>query len=449
MTDTMDTIFALASAPGRAGVAVVRISGPKAGQLLQDLSRKDLPKPRYATVRALYNPESGVLLDRALVLYFVAPFSFTGEDVVELHLHGGHAVLDGVITAFAGVSGLRPALPGEFSRRAFENGRMDLTEAEAINDLVMAQTEAQRAQALRQMDGALGRLYEGWRAKLMESLALIEADIDFPDEDLPEGMAVAARPALEGIRQAVISHLNDGGRGERLRHGVSIVLIGAPNVGKSSLLNSLSKRDAAIVSEIAGTTRDIIEVDMNLGGYPAMLVDTAGIREAGDVIEAEGVRRAMLRAERAELRLLLAEATDWPDLPQSVTELWDDRTILVLNKVDRKDDLKPGRIDYTRPAFAISASDRQGLGPLMDYLEKRVVALCDVTEAPTLTRARHRSALEDCAQSLERFTDMADQDPVLAAEDVRLAARALGRITGRVDVEDLLDVVFSSFCIGK
>ncbi len=449
MNSGLETVFALASAPGRAGVAVMRLSGPLAADTLVTLSGKALPRARFAVMRDLHDPVHGVLLDRALVIYFRGPHSFTGEDVVELHLHGGRAVLDGVVGALQRMAGLRPAFPGEFSRRAFEHGRLDLTEAEAINDLVMAQTDAQRAQALRQMDGALGTLYEGWRASLMDSLARIEADIDFPDEDLPEGMAAAARPHLDAIREEISAHLDDDRRGERLRDGVSIVLMGPPNVGKSSLLNVLSKSDAAIVSDIAGTTRDVIEVAMNLGGYPAILVDTAGLREAGDVIEAEGVRRALMRAEHADIRLLLADAADWPELSQDIMRLWDEKTVLVLNKVDQVDDILPGRIQDERAIFAISTHDHSGLDDLVRWVEARVEELCDVGEMPSLTRARHRDALEDCVASLTRFADMAAIDPVLAAEDVRLAARALGRITGRVDVEDLLDVVFSSFCIGK
>ncbi len=283
----------------------------------------------------------------------------------------------------------------------------------------------------------------------MDALARIEADIDFPDEDLPEGMAVAARPLLDGIRQDIRAHLDDGGRGERLREGASIVLMGPPNVGKSSLLNSLSKSDAAIVSDIAGTTRDVIEVAMNLGGYPAILVDTAGIREAGDIIEAEGVRRALMRADHADIKLLLIDAADWPNPGKDVCRLWDEKTVLVLNKVDQVDGLLPGRVADDRVIFAISVRDNSGIDDLVDWLERRVEDLCDVGEMPGLTRARHRGALEDCVAALTRFSEMSDRDPVLAAEDVRLAARALGRITGRVDVEDLLDVIFSSFCIGK
>lgn len=445
-----ETIFAQASGRGRAGVAVLRLSGPAAFAAVARLSGgAALPEARRATLRSLTDPQSGSLLDRALVLLFAAPASFTGEDVAELHVHGGRAVVEGVLGALGAQSGLRPAEPGEFTRRAFENGRMDLTAAEGLNDLVAAQTAAQRTLALRQMAGGLGALYERWRADLIESRALIEAEIEFSEEDLPTGLAERVRPRLGALCAEIAAHLDDGRAGERLREGVTAVLLGRPNAGKSRLLNALAGRDAAIVSEIAGTTRDVIEVAMDVGGYPVTLVDTAGIREAGDAIEQEGVRRALARAADADLRLVLTDAADWPAPSPGISDLLDERTILVAAKADLRDDLAAGRLGGAVPAFAVSAATGAGLETLLAALEARVAELCDVGESPAITRARHRAALTDCIEALARFEAQIGADPVLAAEDLRLAARALGRITGRVDVEDVLDVIFTAFCIGK
>jgi len=444
--DEAETIFALASGRGRAGVAVVRVSGPEARPALEQLSQRRTPPPRHAVLRRLCDPGSGALLDEALVLFFAAPASFTGEDIVELHLHGGRAVVDGVLDALTRLEGVRPAEPGAFTRRAFEHGKMDLTAAEGLNDLVMAETAAQRSQAMRQMGGALSDLYERWREMLVEARAHLEAEIDFSDEELPDDLTAGLRRRLDVLRGEIANHLADSRRGERLRDGASVVILGPPNVGKSSLLNALARREAAIVAETAGTTRDVIEVQMDLGGYPATLVDTAGMREASNTIEAEGVRRALERAESADLRIVMAEAVDWPATPDSIDSLRSSESLLVLNKADRND-TPPGPVAGEEAVFAISASTGAGLPELLTHMEERIVALCDVGESPAITRARHRESLEDCAAALDRFS--AQHDPVLAAEDLRLAARALGRITGRVDVEDVLDVIFSSFCIGK
>jgi len=443
-----DTIYALASGRGRAGVAVLRISGPDAATVAQRLSAGRAPEPRRAVLRRLFDPEGGAPLDDALLIFFEAPASFTGEDVLELHVHGGRAVVDGVLAALGRLEGLRAAEPGEFTRRAFENGRIDLTAAEGLNDLVEAQTEAQRLQALRQMEGALGVLYERWRTELLESLAHLEAEIDFSDEELPDDLTANLAECIAALHGEISAHLADSRRGERLREGVSVVILGPPNVGKSSLLNVLAGRDAAIVSESAGTTRDVIEVSMDLGGYPVSIVDTAGIREAAEQVEAEGVRRARERAAAADLRLVMMEAALWPEIPASLEEVREDGALLVLSKVDRGGP-PAGVVDERGAVHAVSAATGAGLSSLLSAIERRVAELCEMTEAPALTRARHREALEDCIAALDRFAAQDAGDPVLLAEDLRLAARALGRITGRVDVEDLLDVIFSSFCIGK
>lgn len=439
------TIFALATAPGRAGVAVVRVSGPAAGEALTALSARALPPPRVATLARLRHPATGESLDDALLLWFAAPRSFTGEDVAELHLHGGRAVANGVIEALGGLPGLRPAEPGEFTRRAFENGKMDLTAAEGVADLVHAETAAQRRQALRQMAGALGALYEGWRSRLLRALAHTEADIDFPEEDLPAGVSDAVRPEVVRLIDEIGHHLRDRGRGERLRDGLHVAIVGPPNAGKSSLLNALAGRDAAIVSSRAGTTRDVIEVHLDLGGFPLVLADTAGLREGADEVEEEGVRRALQRAGNADIKLAVFDGTRWPELDPTTLGLVDDDTLVVVNKMDAGGP-RAGTVEG-HPLVGVSALTGDGLRALESRLEALAAERLTGSGAPALTRARHRAALEECRDALDRALSAAL--PELAAEDLRLAARSLGRITGRVDVEDVLDVIFRDFCIGK
>ncbi len=441
-----DSIYALSSAPGRAGLAVVRLSGPGAGPALLALAGR-LPPPRLAS-RALLQDQMTGPIDDALVLWFPGPASFTGEDVAEFHIHGGKAVLAALFAALARLPGLRLAEPGEFSRRAFQHGKLDLTAAEGLADLIDAETEAQRRQGLRQMQGELGRLYEGWRARLLRALAHVEADIDFPEEDLPAGIAAAVAPGIAQLQGEITAHLADNRRGERLRDGVAVVILGPPNAGKSSLLNALARREAAIVSDIAGTTRDIIDVQLDLGGYPVVLADTAGLRDTVDRIEGEGVRRALARAESADLKLLLLDAAALENLPAEITALIDNNCLLIANKIDQTP-LPPDARLAGRQLLPLSVSSGQGLDALLMALETAVAARYGQAGDASLTRARHREALQHCAAALERFLSGAAPDAELAAEDLRLAARALGRITGRVDVEDVLDVVFRDFCIGK
>lgn len=452
MSFETDTIFALSSGAGVAGVAVVRLSGSRAHAALEDLSGKPVPKARFAALRLLKDPDTGARLDEALVLAFTGPASFTGEDVVELHLHGGRAVVAGVLEALARMPGLRPAEAGEYSRRAFDHGKLDLTEAEGLNDLIHAQTAAQREQALRQMDGALRALYEDWRGRLVGHLAHLEADIDFPDEDLPEGVAGAVKPNILMLRDEITQHLVDGRRGEALREGYRIVIMGEPNAGKSTLLNALAKSDVAIVSDEEGTTRDAIEVQLDLGGFPVRLVDTAGVRESSGAVEQEGIRRALKRAEEADLRLVLVRADDWPVLPTTMQPWLDEKAMLVLTQTDRTETFHVKHEKLPKGIVGVSyvsAKNDHGLDDLFKQLEAHVSNAMAPREAPSLTRVRHRRALEETVDHLDRFSDNAGFDAVLAAEDVRMAARALGRITGRVGVEDVLDVVFSDFCIGK
>ena len=426
-----DTIFALASGSARAAIAVVRIGGPAAGLALAALCGGTLPPPRRASLRRLRDP-AGQTLDQAVIVWFPGPNTYTGEDCAELHLHGGRAVIDGVALALA-EAGLRPAEPGEFTRRAFLNGRMDLVEAEAVHDLVVAETEAQRRQALRQLEGELGALYQDWADRLRGILAYQEALIDFPDEDLPPEVEDQLVATLRIVRQAIAAHLDDGRRGEKLRDGLFFAITGAPNVGKSTLINALAERDVAIVSEIPGTTRDALEARVVLGGVPVTLVDTAGLRETADSIEAEGVRRALARAAEADLAIRVIEAGS-PAPPDAQGHL------LVANKAD---------LGLPGPDGAVRISARTGLG--MEELRACLAgAARQITESsgpPPLTRARHRAALLAAAEHLDdaERADLAE----LRGEDLRLAMRALGRITGHVGVEDILDTVFSRFCIGK
>lgn len=445
------TIYALATAPGRAGVAVIRLSGPAAPAALEALTGKPLPPPRHAVRRVFLDPHSGEPLDDGLALVFPAPASFTGEDVVELHGHGGRAVVEALLKALADLPpslGLRPAEAGEFTRRAFDNGKMDLTQAEALADLIHAETEAQRRQAQRQRDGALGRLYDGWRGGLITAMAHLEAYIDFPEDEIPEDVTASIQERLAALRGQIAQHLNDGHRGERLRDGVHIAILGPPNAGKSSLVNALTRREAAIVSATAGTTRDVVEVHLDLGGYPAILADTAGLREAvDDTVEREGIRRALHRAEQADLRLIVFDGTTWPQLDAKTLDLVDRRCLVVLNKADLATLPAPLAVKG-QPAFAVSVREGTGMGEFLQALEQTVRTLLEADGSPpALTRQRHRQALTEAQEALDRALAMPDLE--LKAEDLRLAARALGRITGRIDVEDLLDVIFSDFCIGK
>jgi tRNA modification GTPase len=478
-----DTIFALSSGHGRAGVAVIRISGPMAGVVLERMAAPK-PKPRFAAFRTIANPQTAEVLDQALVLWFPAPKSETGEDMAELQIHGGRAVIAGVLDAIGSIAGCRPAEPGEFARRAFENGKLDLTGVEGLADLIDAETAAQRRQALRQAEGALARLYDGWRRRLIEAMALLEAAIDFSDEgDVAYDAEAIARANAAALRDAIAAHLDDGHRGELVRDGFQVVLAGAPNAGKSSLLNALARRDVAIVSDEAGTTRDIIEVKLDLEGLPVVVSDTAGIREASGKVEQEGIRRALQRARQADLVVWLIDATAGPstlagaaDLANPVVSLSNHglpgdpavlrqaqdgsiesedgarpdgdgaRTLLVLSTADL---VAADRRPPLQGAIAVSAVTGQGIDVLTGMLAAAARARIGAEEAPALTQARHRHHLEQCLASLRASLAQPTGDTELAAEDLRRAADALGRLTGAVDVEDVLDEVFGRFCIGK
>ena len=437
------TIFALATPAGRGAVAVMRISGPRAARTLTALCGRAPPAPRRAVVRKLRD-KGGVLIDEALVLWMPAPASFTGEDSVELHLHGGRAVVAAAYD-FLVESGLRPAEAGEFTRRAFENDRLDLSQAEAIADLVEAESGAQRRQALAQLGGALSRRYDAWRESLLDALALLEAEIDFPDEELPDAVGQKARPLLAGAMaelQDEVSNL----RGERVREGYRVAIVGAPNVGKSSVLNALSGRDAAIVTALAGTTRDIVEVPISLAGQTLVVADTAGLRSTEELVEAEGVRRAVAWSASADLRIGVVDRSR-PETLQDVRAMMRDGDILVLNKSDLLGDSRPfDRPDVRTVCTIASTKDVAELsGAITSWLDERA----GEREFPAVTRGRHRGLLQEALDHLERaMTDMS-VGVELAAENVRLAVRALERVTGRSDPEAVLDRVFSSFCVGK
>ncbi|MEP4732837.1 tRNA uridine-5-carboxymethylaminomethyl(34) synthesis GTPase MnmE, partial [Parvibaculum sp.] len=378
----MNTIYALSTAPGRAGVAVIRISGEAVRAAVAALTGEEQVRPREALLRRFRDPETRAPLDRGLLLFFEGPASFTGEDVAELHIHGGRAVVASVLRALSALPGLRAAEPGEFTRRAFENGKLDLTAVEGLADLIDAETEAQRVQALRQMEGALGALYEGWRARLIRALAYAEAEIDFPDEEVPGGLLARLGPEIAALASEIAVHLDDGRKGERLRDGIEVAIVGPPNAGKSSLLNRLAGREAAIVSDEAGTTRDVLEVRLDLGGVPVTLADTAGLRDAAGSIEREGVRRALARAEAADLRLVLV-APGAQGKMEGDFSLARPGDIRVVNKLDLDVAVRDG-------AIGISALTGAGLDRLEAALRERVGLAYEAQEHPLITRARHR-----------------------------------------------------------
>lgn len=439
-----DTIFAQASGHGRAGVAVIRLSGPRAHDALAALIGDRLPPTRRAGLRALYDPDSGDLLDRGLVLRFDGPRSYTGEASGELHVHGGPAVIGAVLAALGRQGGLRPAEPGEFTRRAVMAGKMDLTAAEGVADLVEAETQAQRHQAQRQLNGALGQVYDDWAKRLTRALAYAETAIDFSDdEDLGADPEAGLSGEIAAVRAEMGGHLAEGWRGERLRSGIEVALVGPVNAGKSSLLNALARRDAAIVTDQAGTTRDVVEVRLDLGGYPVTVADTAGLRAADGAVEAEGVRRARERVAGSDL-VVAAVACDAPDAP-GAKEALGGAGVVAATKTDRA--AMPADLAEAG-AYGLCLVDGSGLADFLAALETAVAErFAAAAAAPLLTRERHRAALQRAWEALSRYESAAL--PELAAEEIRLAVRALGEVTGKVDVEGLLDIIFRDFCVGK
>ncbi len=436
-----NTIFALATAPGKSGVAVVRISGGQALAALASLSGI-APLPHAAQYTGFKNPASGDVIDKGLALYFKAPRSFTGEDVVELHLHGSPGVIRETLSVLSSIPGLRPAEPGEFTRRAFLNGKMDLVEAEGLADLIDAETAEQKKQALRQMYGKSSSEYLGLREGVIHSLALLEAYIDFPDEDIPENVLAETEANIEKLRISLREMLAGATRGERIRDGLQVVITGAPNVGKSSLMNVIARRDVAIVSHHAGTTRDVIETHLDIGGFPVTLIDTAGLRESGDEVEREGIRRAVDRAANADVKLVMFDGKTWPEKDTASDAQIDDGAIVVVNKSDLIEKKNP---DGSTVFISIKTGD--GINELLGELEKRVTRFFSSRTPAIVTRERHRALLSEALSHLERFSIKAPLE--LSCEELRRAALSIGKITGKIVVDDVLDVVFKRFCIGK
>ncbi|PJG53918.1 tRNA uridine-5-carboxymethylaminomethyl(34) synthesis GTPase MnmE [Bradyrhizobium forestalis] len=450
------TIFALSSGRAPSAIAVVRVSGSQAGLVLTTLASK-LPVPRQASRRLLRN-SAGQPIDDAVVLWFPGPGSATGEDIAEFHVHGGRAVLVALLAAISDIPNTRTAEPGEFTRRAFENGKLDLTEAEGLDDLIHADTDRQRRQALRQLQGLLGDRARDWRERIIEASALIEAGIDFSDEgDVPAELRAPAVKAIRALHDEIAKVLAAQGQAERLRDGLVVAIAGEPNVGKSTLMNQLARREVAIVSPHAGTTRDVIEVQLDLDGYPVTVIDTAGIRETDDPVEQEGVRRARARAEDADLVLWLVEGgrlieqgarpplwTPGDGSDRSRGSVW-----IVRNKIDLGID--PGGAGGAEPAgeFGISASRGDGIPELISALVEFAANFFGTTEGALVTRTRQRDLLRQALDSLRRSLELVEEGEELAAEELRAAAYALGRLLGRVDVEDVLGAIFQKFCIGK
>ena len=442
------TIYALSSGPGISGVAVIRVSGKNTAEVIKQLTRSKLPAPRVATLKKFNKNGGKELIDEGVILWFPAPNSYTGEDLAEFHVHGSRAVIKAMQSSIAKIKNCRLAEPGEFTKRAFQNGRINLLKAESIADLISAETEIQRKQALKIMSGKSSDKFNLWREKLLKILSHVEAKIDFPDEDFPKNIFKQIQKTSYEVLNEIKKTLNDQKVGERIREGFKIAIVGPPNSGKSSLLNYLSKRDAAIVSEIAGTTRDVIETHLNLDGYPVIISDTAGIRSSKNEIEKKGIKIALKRAEDADLKLIIISAKN-VDFTGVLKSLLSKNAILVLNKSDllkEKLNSKFKRFDHV----LISIKKDSNLNKLIKKIKTKLKNKFTTTEDILITRERHRQNLINCVQHLEKFQKKKSaQDFDKAAEDLRLATRHLGMIVGKVDVEELLGSIFNDFCIGK
>jgi tRNA modification GTPase len=455
MMSDRSTIFALSSGRPPAAIAVVRVSGPRTGAALEELIGR-IPEARRAKLVRVRDPANGEVIDEALALWFPAPNSETGEDVAEFQLHGGQAVIAAVLDALGEIDGLRLAEPGEFTRRAFENGKLDLTAVEGLADLIAAETPAQRRQAFRQLKSLIGDRAEAWRRRLIEALAWVEARIDFSDEaDVPENLVDPAVQATKELRDEIAATLADKGRGERLREGLVVAIAGPPNAGKSTLLNRLARREVAIVSPYAGTTRDVIEVHLDLAGYPVTLLDTAGIRDSADPVEQEGVRRARTRAAGADLVLWVTDGSARDGATEVSAQFHGVEVWSIKNKIDlASNEHRGSQSNKNESQFnsSISALTGEGIDVLVAALSGFAKNYFASTDSAMITRARHRRALEDTVAALDRALAQAAKSSAqeeLVAEELRAAAMTLGRLTGRVHVEDILDVIFRDFCIGK
>ncbi|XP_033750797.1 tRNA modification GTPase GTPBP3, mitochondrial-like [Pecten maximus] len=487
-----DTIFALSSGHGKCGVAVIRVSGPRSASSLKMICETErLPKPRFAHLKKLFNPVTVEPIDKGLVIWFPGPDSFTGEDCTEYHVHGGPAVVTEMAKVLGSLDGVRPAEAGEFTKRAFSNGKLDLTEVEGLGDLIHAETEAQRKQALRQMDGELSKLYTTWRKQIIKHTASVEAYIDFAEEDnIEDDVLDQVNIGVEQLLTELENHLKDKRQGEILRSGVQVAIVGEPNVGKSSLLNSVCQRPAAIVSPLAGTTRDVVETGVNIGGYPVLLSDTAGLRETHDTVEKEGVRRALNRAQQADIKVLMMDCDSTQHIGKEISyfilqhindlgislkseddlqntnssvdehDVTDkqylfENYILVFNKIDKlaKDDfikLKAVTHQCDITSCMISCESGEGMDEFVTLLKTKVAQICGnpLAGSPSLTQTRHRQHIQACIGHLKQYQEHCG-DVVIAAYSLQNAAREIGKITGKITSEDILDVIFRDFCIGK
>ncbi|ABV85183.1 tRNA uridine-5-carboxymethylaminomethyl(34) synthesis GTPase MnmE [Rickettsia massiliae] len=445
----METIFAQSSAFGKAGVAVFRISGPKSLEVLQLLTgRKDF-KSRLMYYQQITVPETKELIDNVMVVYFKSPGSFTGEDVVEIHTHGSKAISIILTNALLNIAGIRLAEAGEFTKRAFLNNKFDLTAAEGIADLINAETIMQHKQAIRQANGKLEELYNNWRSQLLKIISLLEAYIDFPDEDIPDTVLNEVTNTHTILVNTISEYLNDNRKGELLRSGLKLAIIGPPNVGKSSLLNFLMQRDIAIVSNIAGTTRDIIEGHLDIGGYPIILQDTAGIgEESSDIIEQEGIKRAINSAKTADIKIIMFDAEKLDSsINEDIINLIDENTITIINKIDLIEASKIFSIENKYKCLRVSVKNNIALSSILKNIENIAENMAGFTETPYITNQRHRNYLQQALSHLTAFS--LDNDLVLATEDIRMTARCIGAIMGVINVEEILGEIFKNFCIGK
>ena len=442
------TIFALSSGPGLAGISVIRVSGPNTRKVISELTKKKLPEPRVATRRKFNKIEDNELIDEGILIWFPGPSSYTGEDMAEFHVHGSKAVVDAIHSTISKVDGCRLAEPGEFTKIAFQNGKINLLKAESISDLISSETEIQRKQAMKIMTGKSSDKFNSLRERLLKILSNIEAKIDFPEDDLPSNILKNINLETKNIKQEIQKILNDQKVGERIREGFKIAIVGPANAGKSSLLNYLSQRDVAIVSEIAGTTRDVIEAHLNLDGLPVVLSDTAGIRESKDEIERKGIKLALEKAENADLNLIVIEPKSI-DFTEFLSNFGSKKSILVINKIDLGFDHNYNEIEKYE-SVKISIKQEKNLDKLINLIKKNLTNKFISQEDVFITRQRHRTNLEKCVEHLSNFEKKNSiEDFDKAAEDLRLATRALGMIVGNVDVEEILGSIFSDFCIGK
>ena len=442
------TIYALSSGPGLAGISVIRVSGPNTRIIISELTKKGLPEPRVATIRKFNKIDDNELIDEGILIWFPGPSSYTGEDMAEFHVHGSKAVVDAIHSTISKVDGCRLAEPGEFTKIAFQNGKINLLKAESISDLISSETEIQRKQAMKIMTGKSSDKFNSLRERLLKILSNIEAKIDFPEDDLPSNILKNINSETKNIKQEIQKILNDQKVGERIREGFKIAIVGPANAGKSSLLNYLSQRDVAIVSEIAGTTRDVIEAHLNLDGFPVVLSDTAGIRESKDEIERKGIKLALEKAENADLTLIVLEPKS-VDFVEFLSNFGSKKSILVINKIDLGFDYNNNEIEKYE-SVKISIKQQKNLDELINLIKKKLTNKFISQEDVFITRKRHRTNLEKCVEHLSNFEKKNSiEDFDKAAEDLRLATRALGKIVGNVDVEEILGSIFSDFCIGK